>query len=711
METDQSSTSPSILLQDADGPGLPATEAGQLFRTIDWNTTPLGPQDAWPQSLRIALGVCLNSRFPMFVWWGPSLVNLYNDAYIPVLGKRHPTAFGRPARETWADIWDVVGPQAEQVMLEGRPTWNQDVLLVMERNGYPEDTYFTWSYSPIYDDDGSIGGLFCACQEETARVVAERERDRLIRQAQDAMQTLKTWFDQAPGFVALLKGPDFVFDMVNDAYLQLVGHRGIEGRPAFEALPDLRNQGYEELLQRVYVSGEPFIGRGLRLQVQESPGDDLRERYVDLIYQPVRNTDGAVTGIFAQGHDVTEQVLAVNALKEADQRKDEFLATLAHELRNPLAPIRQAVAVAKSPAADEARTAWALAVIDRQVSHMAVLLEDLLDVSRISRGRLHLRMQGVVLAEVVQAALEAVQPMIDAKGHHLAIALPEQPVRLVADPVRLAQVLSNLLSNAAKYTDAGGRITLEAHAGEGCLTLRVQDTGIGLSIDSQDEIFEMFSQVASALHRSEGGLGIGLALTKGIVELHGGSLRVHSEGLGHGSVFTVSLPLPAAEAVEAVEGGAGAAHPQPTTPADTPAPTQAPAASDGVEGAESAAEGTLVLVADDNADALDSLAALLELNGHRVVKARDGREALEIARRVRPRVAILDIGMPDLSGFEVARQIRASAWGATMPLVALTGWGQPEDARAALDAGFTHHLTKPVAPAVLGSLVRAVTAN
>lgn len=656
-----------------------STEMGRRLRQVDWARTAVGPVDGWPLSLRIALSICLNSRFPMFVWWGPELVNFYNDAYIPVLGKRHPDAFGKPARASWSDIWDVVGPQAEQVIHQGLPTWNQDVLLVMERNGYPEDTWFTWSYSPIYDDDGSIGGVFCACQEETGRVVAERERDRLVREAQDAAGTLRTWFEQAPGFVALLKGPDFVFDMVNEAYLQLVGHRRVEGLPAFEALPDLRNQGFEELLNRVWSTGEPFVGRAVRLHVQETPGGEIRERFIDLMYRAVRNADGAVIGIFTQGHDVTEQVNAVQALKEADQRKDEFLATLAHELRNPLAPIRQAAAVAASPKADASRKNWALSVIDRQASHMAVLLEDLLDVSRISRGRLELRMQSVLLKEVVSAALETVQPMLHAKRHRLETILPQEPVWLRADPVRLAQVLSNLLSNAAKYTDPGGEITLEAQATGGTLTIQVRDTGIGLTAASQKEIFEMFAQVTSALHRSEGGLGIGLALSKGLVDLHDGKLGVRSEGLGKGSVFTVSLPLPAAPAEEADSGRAEAQG--------SPARYQ-------------------VLVADDNADALESLAVLLELGGHQVTKASNGHEALEAAERTRPQLAILDIGMPDLSGYEVAQRIRDSSWGSSIPLVALTGWGQPEDAKRAFDSGFSHHLTKPISPAALDAAIQ-----
>ena len=650
----------------------------RLLEDVDWTATPLGPPQQWPQSLRIAVSICLNSRFPMFVWWGPSLVNIYNDAYIPVLGKRHPRAFGRPALESWAEIWDVLGPQVDIVM-QGRATWNERVLLQMERNGYSEDTWFTWSYSPIHDDQGAVGGLFCACSEETAAVLAERQRDRLVRDAQDTARTLKTWFDNAPGFVALLRGPDLVFEMVNKAYYQLVGHREIEGLPVFEALPDVRHQGFEDILRRVYESGEPFVGRALRLWVQREPQAQMEERFVDLVYQPVRNADGEVGGIFAQGYDVTDQVLAVNALKEDDRRKDEFLATLAHELRNPLAPIRQASAVARAPGADAARRAWALDVIDRQAGHMALLLDDLLDISRISRGRLVLRIQPVDLSEVVQSAIETVRPLIDRKKHELAVHLPPGPLVLGVDAIRLAQVLSNLLSNAAKYTDDGGRIVLEGELVAGDLVLRVRDNGIGLSEGALQDIFEMFSQVSSALDRAEGGLGIGLALSRGLVALHGGTLVAHSEGLGQGAEFTVRLPASVVVA----------------------APVAAPAP----EGAASPRAGRFILVADDNADALQTMATLLELEGHRVETAADGEQALAKAQALQPEVAVLDIGMPGLNGYEVARRIRAQPWGARIRLIALTGWGQAEDVERARAAGFDHHVTKPVDLDALQELV------
>ena len=674
-----SGNTPHPLLMGAQADAGARTQTGELFSNTDWSRTPLGPVEQWPQSLRIAASICLNSRFPMFVWWGPSLVKIYNDAYVPMLGKRHPGAFGGRAIEVWSDIWPVLEPQVEAVMERGQPTWNERVLLVMERNGYPEDTWFTWSYSPIHDDQGRIGGLFCACREETAQVLAERERDRLVREAQDAARTLTTWFDNAPGFIAFLRGRELVAEMVNKAYYQLVGHRETEGLPIFEALPEVRNQGFEELLQGVLDTGVPFVGRAMPLRVQPEPGGPEVERYIDLVYQPVFDAARNVVGIFAQGHDVTEQVHAVNALKQADRRKDEFLATLAHELRNPLAPIRQAASIVRAPQVEPARRNWALNVIERQAGHMAVLLDDLLDASRISRGRLQLRLQQVDVHEVVEAALETTRHLFEAKKHRLEVFLPRQPLRLRADPVRLAQVLGNLLSNAAKYTDRGGHVELHAFRDNGQVLLRVRDNGIGLSAESRQHIFTMFSQVSTALDRVEGGLGIGLALSRGLVMLHGGTLEVRSDGPGRGCEFTVALPQ--------------SNEPPAAVPAQD-APSTA-----------KAGQGRSILVADDNADALETMAALLEMEGHVVHRASDGRQAVEIATAVRPQVAVLDIGMPTLNGYEVARRIRAEEWGRGMRLIALTGWGQAEDVARAHAAGFDHHVTKPVDLEALQRLV------
>ena len=276
--------------------------------------------DEWPQSLKLAVGICLSSRFPMFVWWGPQLNNIYNDAYIPVLGKRHPRAFGRPARESWEEIWPVVGPQAEAVMSRGEATWNERVLLVMERHGYTEETYFTWSYSPILDESGGIGGVFCACKEETATIQAERERDRLLEQVESERARLAEAFAQSPAFLAVLRGPDHVFEFVNDRYYELVGRRDIVGQPVGVALPELEGQGFFKLLDRVYATGEPYVGTNTRVMVRRRPDAPLQPIDLDFVYQPMRAPDGAMAGILVHGVDVTAKMRVEATLRESEAR-------------------------------------------------------------------------------------------------------------------------------------------------------------------------------------------------------------------------------------------------------------------------------------------------------------------------------------------------------------------------------------------------------
>lgn len=379
--------------------------------------------------------------------------------------------------------------------------------------------------------------------------------------------------------------------------------------------------------------------------------------------------------------EVASRQAAEAELRTADRRKDEFLAILAHELRNPLAPISHAVRLLEIAGTDARRREWAGEVIGRQVRRMALLLDDLLDVSRITRGRLQLRKSRVELDAVVRSAVETARPLLEAKQHALILHLPEQPIEIDADPLRLSQALSNLLTNAAKYSDPGGRITVVAELAPEELLIRVHDTGIGLAPASLSTLFEMFSQVDSAIDRAEGGLGIGLALVKGLIALHGGSVDATSEGPGKGSTFTIRLPRYAV--APSSPGSAAAALP--------PAARSAPRCS--------------VLVADDNRDAADSLAQLLKASGHTTYVAYSGREALDIATREHPDACILDIGMPEMTGYEVAERIRAENGDRRLMLIAVTGWGQQEDKMRAEAAGFDHHLTKPVEPGAVESLL------
>jgi len=370
------------------------------------------------------------------------------------------------------------------------------------------------------------------------------------------------------------------------------------------------------------------------------------------------------------------------ALREADQKKDEFLATLAHELRNPLAPIRHAVKLLESSGVEEEARQWARQVIARQVQRMALLLDDLLEVSRITRGRLELKVATVDLESLVEAAVETAKPLIDSKQHQLKIELPPQRVMLAVDPLRVSQALSNLLTNAAKYTDAQGHIQLAVAVSPKGVRLAVKDTGIGFESGALPGMFEMFSQVDSAIARSEGGLGIGLALVKGLVALHGGHVEGFSAGPGKGSEFVIYLP----QSVVVPGTGESAAAP--------------PRRRQGKDAA------IKILVADDNRDAADSLALLLEMNGHEVAVAHSGEEALRLARQQLPHAMILDIGMPDVTGYEVARRVRAESWGSDVLLIAATGWGQKEDKDRASAAGFDCHMTKPADPDAIEGLLQ-----
>jgi signal transduction histidine kinase/ActR/RegA family two-component response regulator len=385
-----------------------------------------------------------------------------------------------------------------------------------------------------------------------------------------------------------------------------------------------------------------------------------------------------------------EQVRTASALRESEarlageaRRKDEFLATLAHELRNPLAPVRNAAYFLKRKDLKDPELRRPVEMIDRQVAQMARLIDDLLDVSRITRGMLELRLEPLQFDDVVEAAVDASRDEIRARGQTLRVTPAREPVALVADRARLIQVLSNLIANASKYTRSGGEIDLVAAAHGKRLEVSVRDNGIGIPPDKLDEIFELFAQVDRSFER-QGGLGIGLTLVRQVVELHGGTVEARSPGVGHGSEFIIRLPIaePAAAA-----GTAPPAFPEP------------------------AGEPRQVLVADDNHDTVESLKLLLQMNGHRVRTAFDGEQAIASASEHPPDVALLDIGMPKLNGYDVARRIRAQAWGKAVRLVAMSGWGQEDDRRRAIDAGFDDHFVKPVPPEVLRALLASLGAG
>jgi len=376
-------------------------------------------------------------------------------------------------------------------------------------------------------------------------------------------------------------------------------------------------------------------------------------------------------------NEVRERVRAENSLKDAVIKRDEFLAMLSHELRNPLSPLRNASHMLMQGETQDPKIVWSRGVIERQLRHMIRLVDDLLDVSRIARGKIVLVSEPVKMADVVAAAVETVQPLLEQKRQNLEIAIADAQLTVRGDPVRLAQVVGNLLHNAAKYTGEGGQITLVTHAHEGRAEIVIRDTGIGIAAEAMPRIFELFTQIPSERASTSGGLGIGLALVRALVELHGGEIHAASDGIDLGSEFTVRLPLM-------------------SVAVDTSATQEA-----GEKNGRALPIRRNILIADDNQDALESLALMLRMEGHEVHCASDGEEALLLAGQRRPEIVVLDVGMPKLDGCEVARRIRAEAWGRDAVLVALTGWGQEVDRRRSREAGFDMHLVKPVDPATL----------
>jgi PAS domain S-box-containing protein len=391
-------------------------------------------------------------------------------------------------------------------------------------------------------------------------------------------------------------------------------------------------------------------------------------------------------GVFVTDLTIQKQheqlTAAQEALREADRRKNEFLATLAHELRNPLAPIRNAVTILRLAGGDQTVVQATSEMLERQVGQMVRLVDDLLDISRITRNKIDLRKERVDLGTVIEQAVECARPVCDDMDHELSIVLPEEPVYVDGDPVRLTQVFANLLDNGCKYMDRGGRITLTVDASGEDVRVRVKDQGMGIAADQLTRIFDMFTQVDSSLERARSGLGIGLTLVTNLVQMHGGRVEVHSEGEGKGSEFVVYLPI-----------------------------QNEPAALKTSPPAEQSSMTYKILVVDDNRDSAESLAQLLKLTGHETYTALDGLQAVEVAAKIRPEVVLLDIGMPKLNGYDACRRIRTEPWSKGMMLIAQTGWGQDDDRQRTEQAGFDGHLVKPVDPSALMKLLAMLDAR
>jgi PAS domain S-box-containing protein len=521
---------------------------------------------------------------------------------------------------------------------------------------------------PLYDREGKVRGAISAFVDITERKRAEEA----LRQAMEKLQLI-TDVMAAP---VTRCSRDLKYQWVSKPYADWLGLSPgeIVGRPIVDVLG-----------QEAFESIRPYFERALSGEMvryeEQVNFRGIGPRWISAIYTPTFDSTGTPDGWVAMVIDIDERRKAEDALKEADRRKDEFLAMLAHELRNPLAPIRNAVQALRRFGSPDPQLQWVRDVIDRQAEHLARLVDDLLDVSRITQGKIALRKERLELMAVIARALETSRPNIDARKHHLNVSLPQEPIRLEGDLIRLAQVVSNLLNNAAKFTEEGGQIWLTAESREGEIVLRVRDNGVGIPADLLPRIFDLFTQADRSLDRSQGGLGIGLSLVRSIVEMHGGRVEAASAGLGRGSEFTVLLPL-----LTEADAQTGS---EPATRA----------------GSAATPRRYRILVVDDNVDSAESMALLLKFSGHEVQMAHNGPSAIETALLFLPQVLLLDIGLPGMNGYEVARRLRERPEMQNAALLALTGYGQEEDRRRSKEAGFDHHLVKPVDPKLLETLI------
>lgn len=593
------------------------------------------------------------------------------------------------ARPAFGDVSDLVGrdfvevvrrisppPQADEIIRLFRHTLESGESYAMpemreRRLDRSAEEYYEWRIGRIPLPDGRYG-VVCYFRDVSTQVKARRA----IAEAESRLRSATLAGEVGTWRAAFDTGMD-----TRDASMNsLLGFAPID---TTQPMGDLMERVHAEDRERFEAAIEQLIGDGAPLDIEyRITRADGALRWFRSRGALVRDGSGAALAITGAVSDITEKRRIEQELRDADCRKDEFLAMLAHELRNPLAPVRTAAQILKLTAAGNPRLQQTSEIIERQVDHMCRIVDDLLDVSRVTRGLVQLALEPVDLRKTIAAAIEQCGPLIESRGQRLAVSVPQEPVQVRGDDVRLVQIISNLLGNASKYSDAQREISLHVQITPSDAVMQVRDRGIGISADLLPHVFDLFTQADRSSARSHGGLGLGLALVRQLVQLHGGSVQAHSDGLGLGSLFTVRLPRIAAS--------------RSVTDDRNSVPETA---------GESAGAKLRIMIVDDNADAAEALATLLELEGHSVFTENDALAALERARAERPPVLLLDIGLPVMDGYELATRLRANSATASSTLIALTGYGQDEDRRRSREAGFDHHLVKPVDPEVLSSLL------
>jgi PAS domain S-box-containing protein len=805
-------------------------DVSALLRQHDWSGFPEGPPAQWPALVRATIGMVLRTSTPLAFLWGRQHLYFYNSAARVLIGDTHPQALARPFFDTWGAQRDSLAPMFD-LALNGEHRTYRNVEFTLRRGAEPEQSWFSFSHSPVRNDAGEIIGILNPAYETTAQVITERrlsfqleladhlrtltDPDEMVGAASrtlgERLQVARVNFsevDEQTGTFLVRRdwcahelpamagrrlkldnfGPELIASFRTGRVVAITDVRD-DSRTAAHAdafaglrvrsllcVPlvragqlrvvlalhrpepghwtDLEIQLSQDMAERTWAAVEAAqaqaVLQGVQRQTQyildsmnegfalidrdwtilqvnaagsrvtRRPREDLIGRNqweavplsigtpIESVYRRVRDSGVAETceyevvadggpsrwiefrcypslegGLAVFFRDISQRKNTERDLRESNRRKDEFLAMLAHELRNPLAPISAAAKLMEIAPLDGARLKATSAVIGRQVNHMTSLIDDLLDVSRVTRGQVTLAREPLAMDAVVASALEQVHPALDARKHHLDVELPTTPALVLGDMKRLVQILTNLLNNAAKFTPPAGAIALRVAADDDWVRIHVQDNGVGISPDLQPYVFDLFSQAERSADRAQGGLGLGLALVRSLADLHGGTVACTSAGLGQGSCFTVSLPRLAAEG--AVPGGA----------------THSAAAAHGQRPLR-------ILLVDDNVDAAEMLAMLLQGDGHEVTVVHNGADALARARAAPPDVALLDIGLPGMDGHELARRLRAGAHGAGITLIAVTGYGGEHDREASLAAGFSHHLVKPLDPARLADLLAAI---
>ena len=926
-------------------------ETGALIQNFNWSDTPLGPMEEWSQSLKIALQILLSSRFPMQILWGTDYIQFYNDAYIPIAGDKHPAALGQAGAECWQEVWDFAGPLLDRVMATGEATWSEDQPLVLNRNGQPDEGYFTFSYTPIWDESGKVGGIFIAVNETTQKVVGERRERALRAEAQAAKASLENVLNTAPASIAqsrffsnrtytieycsvgcealtgytpdeitpdlwnsriVADDRDAMSDSVFDAVFQqkpitveyrfrhkdgslrwiadsftsrrdeeqdcwivtMVGIDITARKHAEEALrqsethlsmaqrvaqfgswefypanqqsvwsdamfeqfgfdPAHAEPIHSDLMQRIHpndrrileehiehaiTDGKPYaldlrvllpdgsirylhsrcepvfddqgqvvklmgtcldvtdrkqIEMALReseeryrilaeampqmvwmadrtgvqywnqrwydytgIQKDESLGvggtqlvhPDEQERTMELwqnaierghgfdieqrirrhdgVYRwflnrglPVQDSSGQITRWVGTITDIDDQKqleteraqlleqerVAREAAESANRIKDEFLAVLSHELRSPLNPILGWAKLLRMRKLNETKMEYALETIERNAKLQAQLIDDLLDVSCILRGKLVLNNAPLSLVSVIEDALETVRSVSEAKGIHIQTQLDPSPFQISGDSNRLKQVVWNLLSNAVKFTSQNGHVTVQLNYGEDFAQIQVIDTGKGIHAEFLPYVFEQFRQADSTTTRVFGGLGLGLAIAHQIVEMHGGTIRAESLGEGQGATFTVQFPL---------------------IPGVANAPTQ-----DNASDTFNELQNVHVLVVEDHADSRDLITTTLQQFGAKVTAVSSAAAAITALSHIKPDILISDIGMPGMDGYMLMQQIREVTHTSEIPAIALTSYTSETDQQKALTAGFQMHLSKPMEPVQLVEAVLTLISN